>query len=67
MLDMFNKNSINKIARLLPPALIDAFDKQNFYSTEEVKSVYNSELKTEHNIEYAFAMFARNLISKNCI
>jgi hypothetical protein len=57
MLDMFNKNSINKIARLLPPALIDAFDKQNFYSTEEVKSVYNSELKTEHNIEYAFAMF----------
>lgn len=57
MFGMFNNNSIPKIARVLPPALVDVFEKQNFYSTEEVKSVFDSELKTEHNIEYAFAMF----------
>ena len=56
MFDMFNKNSIPKIARVLSPALIGAFEKQSF-SPEEVKSVFDSELKTEHNIEYAFAMF----------
>ena len=58
MLGMFNKNSITKIARLLPPALIDAFEKKNFYSPEEVMSVFDSKLKTEHNIEYAFALFS---------
>lgn len=52
-----NKNSIPKIARVLPPALINAFEKQNFYTIKEVKSVFDSELKTDHNIEYAFAMF----------
>jgi len=57
MFDMFNKNSITKIARVLPPALIRSFEKKNFYSIEEVKSIFNIELKTEHNIEYAFAMF----------
>jgi len=57
MFGLFNKNSIPKIARVLPPVLIDEFEKQIFYSIEEVKSVFNSEFKTDHNIEYAFAMF----------
>ncbi len=57
MLDTFNKNSITKIARKLPPALVDAFEKKNFYSTQEIKSVFDNELRTEHNIEFAFAMF----------
>ena len=57
MFGIFNKNSIPKIARVMPPILIDAFHKQNFYSTEEVKRAFDSEFKTEHNIEYAFAMF----------
>jgi hypothetical protein len=57
MFGIFNKNSITKIARVLPPALIEGFDKQSFYSAENVKNVFDGELKTEHNIEYAFAMF----------
>ena len=39
MFDMFNKNSITKIARVLPPALIEKFEKQIFYSAQEVKSI----------------------------
>ena len=54
MFGMFNKNSIPKIARVLPPALIGAYERQYFYSTKEVKSIFDSELKTEHNLEYAF-------------
>jgi hypothetical protein len=54
---MFKKNSIAKIARVLPPALIEAFDKQDFYSAEEVKKIFESEFKYEHNVKYAFAMF----------
>lgn len=57
MFSMFNKNSISKIARVLPPALIEAFQKKDFYSLEEVKILFDRELKTEHNIKYAFAMF----------
>lgn len=57
MFGLLNKNSIPKIARVMPPALIDTFEKQSFYSAEEVKSVFNKEFNIEHNIEYAFAMF----------
>jgi hypothetical protein len=57
MLDMFNKNSVTKIARVLPARLIQAYEKQNYYTAEEVKRVFDSELKTEHNFEYALAMF----------
>jgi len=57
MFGMFNKNSITKIAKALPPALIEAHEKQHFYSAEEVESVFKAELKFDHNIEYAFAMF----------
>jgi len=54
---MFKKNSIAKIVRVLPFTLIESFDKKDFYSAEEVKKVFESEFKYEHNIEYAFAMF----------
>ena len=57
MLDIFQKNSVKKIARVLPPALVKAFEKKSYYSIEEVKSVFTGALKTNHNIEYAFAMF----------
>lgn len=57
MFGIFNKNSIARIARKLPPALVTAFDQQNYYSAEEVKSVFEQELKTDHNVDYAFAMF----------
>lgn len=57
MFGIFRKNSIPKIAKVLPPALVEQFEMQNFYSVEEVKSVFENELKTEHNLEYAFAMF----------
>lgn len=57
MLSILNKNSISDIAIALPPALVDTFEKHNFYSIAEVKSVFNGEFKTEHNIDYAFAMF----------
>jgi len=54
---LFKKNSIPKIARVMPPALIEAYEKKNFYSLDEVKSSFEDEFKYEHNIEYAFAMF----------
>jgi len=57
MFGMLNKNSITKIAKVLPPALIEAYKKQHFYSAEEVKSVFKAEVKFDHNIEYALAMF----------
>jgi hypothetical protein len=57
MFGLLNKNSIPKIARVLPPVLIDAFEKQNFYSASDVKRVFDRQFNTEHNIEYAFAMF----------
>jgi len=54
---LFKKNSIPKIARVMPKALIDAFDKKDFYPSDEVKNVFESKFKYEHNIEYAYAMF----------
>lgn len=53
----FNKNSITKIASCLPPLLIEALDKKDFYSVVEVKHVFDKEFADEHNLEYAFAMF----------
>ena len=41
----------------MPPALVDAYDKQAHYTPEEVKDTFGQEFKYEHNIEYAFAMF----------
>ncbi|QBG36132.1 DUF6559 family protein [Litorilituus sediminis] len=61
MFDMFKNNPISSIACVLPPALVNAFAKQNFYSPEQVRHVFTNELKTEHNIEYALAMFCSQL------
>lgn len=58
---MFKTNSISTIACVLPPALITTFEKQSFYSPEQVRHVFANELKTEHNIEYALAMFCSQL------
>ena len=58
---MLKTNSISTIACVLPPALIAAFEKQNFYSPEQVRHVFANELKTEHNIDYALAMFCSQL------
>ncbi|WP_133406751.1 DUF6559 family protein [Parashewanella tropica] len=55
--NLFKKNSIPKIARTIPIALVDEFDKQTFYTPKQVKDVFNKEFKYEHNLDYAYAMF----------
>ena len=55
--NMFIENSIIKIARVLPLALIESNEKQPHYSIEYVKRIFKSKFKYEHNLEYAFAMF----------
>ena len=53
----FTENSIIKIARVLPLALIESDEKHPHYSIEYVKGIFKSKFKYEHNLEYAFAMF----------
>ncbi|MFD2165693.1 DUF6559 family protein [Thalassotalea euphylliae] len=58
MLDaLFKRNTISKIARTLPPLLVDAYDKQQTYTAEQVESVFRDALTHDHNIEYSYAMF----------
>jgi hypothetical protein len=54
---LFKKNSIPKIVRVMPKALIDTFNKKDFYNPDEVKNVFDSKFKYDHNIKYAYAMF----------
>jgi len=54
---LFKKNSIAKIARVMPKALIKAYEKQSTYSISEVSDVFNNKFRYPHNIEYAYAMF----------
>ena len=54
---LFKKNSISKIARVMPKALINTFAKQDSYSINEVTDVFENKFKYSHNIEYAYAMF----------
>jgi hypothetical protein len=58
MFDAFTqKNSITKIAKLMPLVLVEKYDKKPFYLPEEVKSVFLEKLDGKENIEYAYAMF----------
>ena len=57
MLGMFKKNSVKKIAKTIPLMLVETYEKQDFYSAEQVKSTFDSAFKYEHNLAYAFAMF----------
>lgn len=51
-----NKNSINQIARVLPILMVESFDKQDAYSAQNVKQLFNQAFKSEHNMAYALAM-----------
>jgi len=58
MLDTFrDKNSIKAIATSLPRKLVKKFDKKDYYSSEEVDSVFSEVFKNKSNIQYAYAMF----------
>ncbi len=58
MLDMMTKQStISRIAILMPTALVASYNKKPFYTTDEVAETFTETLKTEENIEYAYAMF----------
>ncbi len=62
MFELFqDKNSIVKIITSLPSELVNNFDKKEYYSPEEVKSVFLKVLGTEQHIEYAYAMFCSQL------
>lgn len=54
---LLNNNFIIKVAEKMPSALVEKYDKKQFYLPDEVKSVFLEELEGEHNIEYAYAMF----------
>ena len=58
MFDTFrDENSIRMIATSLPKRLLRNFDKKEFYSPEEVKSVFLEVLDSDTNIQYAYASF----------
>ena len=58
MFDNFgDKNSIKAIATLMPKKLVKKFDKNEFYTSEEVDSVFSEVFENNINIQYAFAMF----------
>ena len=42
MLGMFKKNSVKKIAKTIPLMLVETYEKQDFYSAEQVKSTFDS-------------------------
>lgn len=53
----FKKNSISKIAQIMPVALVGSYEKKEFYSCDEVRNTFFEKLKDNNNIEYAYAMF----------
>lgn len=55
--NLFKKNSIKKITKVMPFALVKAMGNKRIYSVDEVSEVFSSKFKYDHNIEYAFAMF----------
>jgi|TARA_B100000767_G_C19323556_1_gene352615 hypothetical protein len=58
MFESFQDNeSIEKIVSCLPSVLVKKFDKKDFYTPEEVSTVFIDVLATDNNIEYAYAMF----------
>ncbi len=58
---LLKKNSIPKMARVMPSALIEGFDKKDLYSFDEIKNAYAYKFKYEHNIEYAYARLCSQL------
>jgi hypothetical protein len=58
MFDIFrDENSIKAIATSLPKKLLNNFDKKEFYSPEEVKTIFSEVFTTDTNIQYAYATF----------
>lgn len=58
MFESFQDNeSIVKIVSSMPSVLVKNFDKKDFYTPEEVHTVFIDVLATDNNIEYAYAMF----------
>jgi len=52
-----DENSIKMIATSLPKRLLKNFGKKEFYSPEEVKSVFLEVFDSDINIQYAYASF----------
>ena len=58
MFDTFrSENSIKSIATSLPRKLLKNFNEKQFYSPEEVKSVFSEVFERDVNIKYAYASF----------
>ncbi|NQY38430.1 MAG: hypothetical protein HRT37_26560 [Alteromonadaceae bacterium] len=58
MFDTFrDENSIKAIATSLPKRLLKNFDKKEFYSPEEVKTIFSEVFTSNANIQYAYATF----------
>lgn len=60
MFNLLRKNSIPKIARAMPPALVDKLGKQGCYTSQEVKACLSKKLKSDHNINTLTRCFARS-------
>jgi len=68
MFDTFlQKNSITKIAKVIPLALVEKYDKKQFYLPEEVKSAFLKKLDNDESIEYAYAMFCTETSFNNLV
>jgi len=52
-----DEDLIKMIATSLPKRLLKHFDKKEFYSPEEVKSVFLEVFDSDTNIQYAYASF----------
>jgi len=58
MFDTFrDENGIKVIASSLPKRLVNQFDKKEYYSSNEVESIFSEVFDSRANIEYAYAMF----------
>jgi len=52
-----DENSIKAIAKSLPKKLVKAFDKKEFYTSDEVDTLFLEVFDTKENLQYAYAMF----------
>ena len=58
MFDSFqDKASIKNIAKTLPKKLVKDYGKQEFYTQEQVDTIFLASFKEKLNIQYAYAMF----------
>jgi hypothetical protein len=51
-------DSLLKIAREIPPELVEAYEKKGSYSFAEIKTVFEQEFKKTRHLKYAYAAFS---------